>query len=225
MTGRLDDIGGIERLTFDCYGTLVDWEAGMQGSFRALGAGVEHHRAMIEAYIRTEAAIEQQGYQPYRDIQRIALARVAREFGLTVSEHQQDLLSTSLPRWPVFADTTDALHRLGSRFKLGIVSNIDRDLFDATAERLGVRFDQVITAEDVRAYKPAHPHFLRMIEQVGDRSRMLHVAQSLYHDGGPARELGIRFAWINRYGGSAGDDVPMVGEYATLSDLADALGV
>jgi FMN phosphatase YigB (HAD superfamily) len=102
MTGRLDDIGGIEWLTFDCYGTLVDWEAGMQGSFRALGAGVEHHRAMIEAYIRTEAAIEQQGYQPYRDIQRIALARVAREFGLTVSEHQQDLLSTSLPRWPVF---------------------------------------------------------------------------------------------------------------------------
>ncbi|MCB9850415.1 MAG: haloacid dehalogenase type II [Phycisphaerales bacterium] len=214
----------IELLTFDCYGTLVDWEAGIAASFAELGVPPDQRDDVIDAYVRTEAAIEQQGYQPYREVQAATLAMVARDFGLPFADEQRGHLSRSLPDWPPFADTVAALRRLKNRYKLGILSNIDRDLFAGTRQHLDVEFDLIITAEDVRSYKPAHPHFLAMLEHIGGRERVLHVAQSLYHDARPAGELHLNYVWINRYGGKADKDVKMLAEFANLAELADALG-
>lgn len=213
-----------ELLTFDCYGTLIDWEAGIRQVLRQLGVPQNALDAVCQAYVRNEAAVEQQGYRPYREVQAAVLRLLSRDFDFRVSDDQSGLLSACLPEWRPFADTNAALRRLQSRYRLGILSNIDRDLFAATQAHFDVNFDLVITAEDVQAYKPAHPHFLRMIQQVGDRSRVLHVAQSLYHDGAPAAELGLNYVWINRYQGKRRGGVPMLEEFPDLVSLADALG-
>jgi 2-haloacid dehalogenase len=215
----------LELITFDCYGTLIDWEAGISDALRALGAPADRQREIVDAYVCTEAAIEQQGYRPYREILSAAQAALARDFGLNIAEDQHDALARSLPTWPPFADTNDALKRLKQRFRLGILSNIDRDLFEETSKHFDVAFDLVVTADDVESYKPAHPHFLQMLGRVGGPWHVLHVAQSLYHDAGPAAELKLNYVWINRYGGTAGEGVPMLAEFATLAEFADAMGV
>ena len=189
----------LELITFDCYGTLIDWEAGIGGCQCDLGAPENRHREIIEAYVRTEAAIEQQGYRPYREILSAAQAGIVRDFGLKISDTQHDALVRSLPTWRPFADTNEALKRLKQRFRLGILSNVDRDLFAETCQHFDVDFDLVVTAEDVESYKPAHPHFLQMLERVGGPWHVLHVAQSLYHDAKPAAELKLNYVWINLY--------------------------
>jgi 2-haloalkanoic acid dehalogenase type II len=214
-----------ELLTFDCYGTLIDWEAGIRSSLASLGVPEEQRCQVVAAYVRTEAAVEQQGYRSYREVQAATLELLARDFDFGLPDDRRHALSHDLPGWRPFPDTNAALERLRSKYRLGILSNIDRDLLAATCAHLDVDFDTVITAEDVHSYKPAHPHFLRVIQQVGDRNRVLHVAQSLYHDGVPASELGLHYVWINRYGNQAARNVPMLAEFADLAGLADALGV
>lgn len=217
----------IEWLTFDCYGTLIDWERGIGDCLTSLASRTACSRAeLIDAYVRTEAEIEQREYHSYRDVQALTLDAMARSCGFEVADTERDALTRSLPDWPPFPDTNAALARLGRRFQLGILSNIDNDLLAKTCRHFEVQFDLLITAEDVRSYKPAHGHFNRMLDETDcGREGVLHVAQSLYHDAAPASELGLQYVWINRYGQKTPRDVPMLAEFKTLGELANALGV
>ncbi|HNO76556.1 MAG TPA: haloacid dehalogenase type II [Phycisphaerae bacterium] len=219
------DPSKIKLITFDCYGTLIDWETGLQNSLASL-AGVTKQLLpdLVQQYVQTEAAIEQQAYQSYSAIQRQTIHALAERHRLPVSPESADLLSQDIGNWVPFADTIDALKRLKSRFMLGILSNIDIDLFARTNRRLGIEFDLIITAEDVRSYKPSHEHFLRALEQSRlGKGEILHVAQSLFHDAAPAAALCFNFVWINRYNQSKPDDVPMIKELPDLKSLADLL--
>ncbi len=215
----------IRLITFDCYGTLVDWEMGLQNSLSALpGITKEQLPELVQEYVQTEAALEQQAYQPYATIQRETVRSLAEHFRLELSPESADMLSRDIGSWPPFVDTKQALTRLKSQFMLGILSNIDVNLFAKTNKQLGIAFDLIVTAEDVRSYKPSHAHFLRAIEQSRlEKGQILHVAQSLFHDATPAAALGFNFAWINRYGQSKPDDIPMIGEFPDLNTLADML--
>ena len=224
----LDDIRDSTRwLTFDCYGTLVDWEAGIRETLLAV-SGIDPSRGpeLVRAYIETEAAVENDEYRSYCDIQASVVAKLADRFRFALAADRKHALSDALPDWPLFPDTTAALKRLQSRYRLGILSNIDRDLFEQTRQRLGVDFDLVITAQDVESYKPAHQHFHRMRDAlVDDGNKVLHVAQSLFHDAVPAAQLNIPFVWINRYGQDRPADAAMLAQFPTLEALADALGL
>jgi 2-haloalkanoic acid dehalogenase type II len=188
-------------LTFDCYGTLVDWEAGIANAFlRAAKAdAVELDRArVLEAYARTEPLVQQQTFRPYREVLTLTALEVARQFGWSVTPQHAAFLPASLATWPPFPDTNPALERLvESGFTLGILSNVDRDLLTATLGRLSVPFDFMVTAEDVRSYKPAHAHFLEA-RRIVDGRPWLHVAQSYFHDIVPATSLEIAAVWVNR---------------------------
>ncbi|MDH3290479.1 MAG: HAD hydrolase-like protein [Gemmatimonadota bacterium] len=188
-------------LTFDCYGTLVDWEAGIANAFlRAARAdAVELDRTrVLEAYARAEPLVQQRTFRPYREVLALTAVEVARQLGWSVTPQQATFLPESLATWPPFSDTNPALERLvGAGFTLGILSNVDPDLLSATLGQLSVPFDFTVTAEDVRSYKPAHAHFLEARRIVGDRWWM-HVAQSYFHDIVPATSLGISAVWVNR---------------------------
>lgn len=217
----------IKTLTFDCYGTLVDWHAGLNASLtRVLGDAVtDQTDSLYSHYVIEEARLEADQYRPYREILAEAAERVAGQMGVILDPSQAARLGDMVPDWPPFPDTVEALRRLKERFRLGVLSNVDRDIFAQTAQRLGVQFDFVITAEDVQAYKPAHAHFEHMLGNYADKESVLHVAQSLYHDGGPAGELGLAFVWINRYKEENATTVKPAGTFADLASLAEACTV
>ena len=216
-------IGHVKTITFDCYGTLIDWRAGVESAMREIFGGAIIHRMheVFAEYIRVEAEVESGPYQTYRQVLADVVKRLASRFGAPVSAERAALLAQRLPQWEPFVDTTEALARLKERYRLGVLSNIDRDLFAATAARLGVAFDFVITAEDVGSYKPATGHFARLLEAHAERDTILHVAQSLYHDGVPSGQLGLAYAWINRYKEANEAAVQPLAEYPDLKSLAD----
>lgn len=191
----------IRTLTFDCYGTLIDWSAGLRHSFRTIFGDdfLRHEREFFDMYVEEEARLESGTYQSYRRILAACVDRLAQRLELSFPPGKAAELADSLGGWKPFADTNEALTQLKKHFRLGILSNIDRDLFAGTARHFDVKFDFIITAEDVQSYKPGVAHFNRMLTAEGPPSQVLHVAQSLYHDGGPAGQLGLAFAWINRY--------------------------
>ena len=211
-------------ITFDCYGTLIDWSAGLWRSFAEIFGAVvaERKQEWFDAYVRTEAEVESGPYRSYREILAVVTERLARQFDLPLPPGREAKLAEMLPGWAPFPDTKDALARLKQRFRMGVLSNIDKDLFAGTAKQLGVAFDFVVTAEDVRSYKPAHGHFQRLIDAHGGTSRALHVAQSLYHDGAPANDLGLAFVWINRYKEQNQTSVRPLAEFPDLRSFADA---
>lgn len=211
-------------ITFDCYGTLIDWRAGVESSLVEIFRGAIIHRMheVFDAYVKSEAELEALPYQPYRQLLSSVVGALGQTFNTPVSTKRRELLAERLPLWKPFADTNDALVRLKKRFRLGILSNIDRDLFERTAAQFDVSFDFVITAEDVRSYKPAHGHFERLLETHAERDTVLHVAQSLFHDGVPAASLDIAYAWINRYNGVNDSTARPLAEYPDLKSLADA---
>ena len=218
----------VTTITYDCYGTLIDWRAGLGRSLSMLlGAGMADRTDEIyETYVRVEAEVEAGGYQPYRRVLAAAAERLGRQLRVELPPGRASLLAEVLPDWPLFADTNEALVRLKQRYRLGVLSNIDRDLFAGTAQHFDVEFDFVVTAQDVRAYKPAHGHFERLLLAHGERDQVLHVAQSLFHDGAPTRELGIAFVWINRYNDVNRTEVRPLAMYPDLKSLADvACGV
>jgi 2-haloalkanoic acid dehalogenase type II len=188
-------------ITFDCYGTLIDWESGIAGAFlRAAAAdGVTIRRDdVLRAYADLERNVEAEGYRSYREILRETATRVARTLGWPLAPEHAGFLGESLPSWQPFPDTNAALERLvASGRRLGILSNIDDDLLTATRKHFTVAFDIVITAQQVRSYKPGHAHFLTARERISD-ARWLHAAQSNFHDIVPTNTLGIDNAWINR---------------------------
>jgi 2-haloalkanoic acid dehalogenase type II len=208
-------------ITFDCYGTLIDWERGITDAFVGAGLASESERQhVIEIYHAVEPAVEA-SWRPYREILREVAIRVASELGRSLDDTSAAFLPDSLPSWPVFPDTNRALERLRDRgIRLGILSNIDDDLFERTAEQFTVTLDPVITAQQVRSYKPGHAHFLEARSRLAG-SRWLHAAQSHFHDVVPARELGIPSAWVNRKAEKPARGILPDYEVANLTELAD----
>lgn len=215
-------------VSFDCYGTLVDWETGLAEAFRAEAErdGVQLHRdEVMSVYHEVEPEVQAQVYRRYRDVLADTAGRVAARFGWALPRERAGFLAESLPDWPVFPDARPALQRLRTRFDIAILSNIDDDLLAATIERIGVAFDWTVTAQQVRSYKPEHDHFHRAIERVdGDRRRLLHAAQSYFHDIRPALELGLDAIWVNRKGEEV-DGARPLHELRDLLELADWLEV
>jgi 2-haloacid dehalogenase len=212
--------------TFDCYGTLVDWNAGIGGELERL-FGVEHAERLLERYHELEPEIQaaNPGHS-YREVLTIALERLTEEEGLSLPEGETSALARSLPSWPVFEDVAPALTEARSRgWRLAILSNTDRDLLDASMEAIGVPFDAAIVAGEIGSYKPARRHWDVFQDATGaDPARHVHVAQSLYHDIAPAMDLGLRCVWVNRLG-ERGDDRPerTLHELTGLPDVLDDL--
>lgn len=209
--------------TFDCYGTLVDWNGGIRAELEEL-FGVRRADELLVRYHELEPKI--QAAKPgssYREVLTITLERLAAETGLTVPEGETSALARSLPSWPVYEDVRPALtEAISHGWCLAILSNTDRDLIDASIEALGVPFETAIVAGEIGSYKPAHRHWEVFYEQTGaDPARHVHVAQSVYHDIAPAAELGIPTIWINRQG-EPGDARP-ARTLSGVAGLADAL--
>ena len=207
--------------TFDCYGTIVDWNAGIRGELEKL-FGLERADRLLERYHELEPEIqaENPGHS-YREVLTVALERLADEEGLTLPEGEASSLARSLPAWPVFEDAHDALSEARGRgWHLAILSNTDRDLIEASIDAIGVPFDDAIVAGDIGSYKPAHRHWEVFREKRGDVEHV-HVAQSLFHDIAPTSDLGIPNVWINRLGEP--EDPRPKRTLSSLTGLADAL--
>ncbi len=209
--------------TFDCYGTIVDWNVGIRAELENL-FGVEHADRLLARYHELEPEIQaaNPGHS-YREVLTIALERLAEEEGLMLPEGDASALAHALPGWPVFEDAAPALEEARGRgWRLAILSNTDRDLLDASMETIGVPFDTSIVAGEIGSYKPATRHWEVFREQTAaDPEAHVHVAQSLFHDISPARELAIPSIWINRQDEPADDRPDRT--LASLTGLADTL--
>jgi 2-haloacid dehalogenase len=221
------DYGTVEVLTFDCYGTLIDWEAGIAAG---LGSVVRAHgrevpgEELLAAFARHEAEIEAGPYLRYREVLARACRGVCSDLEIAPSDDEVVAFAGSVGDWPAFPDSTAALAALAERFRLAVLTNCDDDLFAASNRRLGVRFDWIITAQQAGSYKPSHRNFELAFDRIGrPRDRILHVAQSLFHDHVPARELGLRSVWINRRAdreGSGATPPATASPDATFPDMA-----
>jgi 2-haloacid dehalogenase len=229
------DLDAFEVLTFDCYGTLIDWEAGIVAGIRPVLAahGVDlTDDQILEGFARHEAALEAGPYQTYRAVLAGSLGGLADELGIEVNAEELATFGESVPGWPAFADSTDALRRLAGRYRLGVITNCDDDLFAASALRLEVPFEWVFTAEQAQDYKPSVAPFVMALNAIDvPKDRVLHVAQSLYHDHIPAQSLGLATAWVNRRHDRPGSGATPaatatpdleVPDLATLADMAEA---
>jgi 2-haloacid dehalogenase len=187
--------------TFDCYGTLIDWNAGIAAAFEQL-FGVEAAPELLRRYHELEPEVQGEGYRSYAEVMTLVVERLSQEAGQALPEGESNALARSLPDWPPFTEVTESLAELRRRgWKLAILSNSDRDLIAASQKRLGVPFELAIVAEDVRSYKPAHGHWERFYEvTTAGRDQHVHVAQSHFHDIVPASELGLTSVWVNRLG-------------------------
>jgi 2-haloacid dehalogenase len=228
------DFDAFDVLTFDCYGTLIDWEAGILAAARPiLGAHAADpggDDGILEAFGRHEAEIEAGPYRPYRTVLGEVITAMVGAGGEAATPEEVAAFGGSVADWPAFPDSASALARLQTRFTLGVITNCDDDLFAASERRLGLSFDHVVTAQQARRYKPNPRGFELMFERVGvPPSRILHVAQSLFHDHVVAKRLGLRTVWVDRRGGRAGggatppaDASPdlTVPDMATLAELA-----
>lgn len=238
VSGPPAKIADFDALSFDCYGTLIDWETGL---LSILGPWAARRRldvtdeALLAAYSRHEARAEaEHPSDAYPAILARSFLSLGRELGAGVTHQDAQALATSVPDWPAFDDSRGALAALAARFRLIIVSNVDRESFAGSARRLGVTFDHVITAEDAGSYKPS-PHNFDVLRQEARRmgigeGRLLHVAQSLFHDHVPAKAAGLPTVWINRRHGRAGwgatpaPGIPVVPdwEFGTMRAFAEA---
>ncbi len=224
-----------DALTFDCYGTLIDWESGIVAAIKPIleAHGLKPTReAILAHYAKREPEAEQGPFVPYREVLRRVMASLAKDHGFEPTDGELRALEDSLPGWPPFPDTVDALRRLARRYKLAVISNVDDDLFAGTQAALGVDFDWVVTAQQVGSYKPNPRNFEVALDRIGvPRDRVLHVAQSLHHDIAPASAMGLTTVWVNRRKGKAGcgatpDSTARPDhEVASLAELVNWLGV
>ncbi len=219
-----------EFVTFDCYGTLIDWEAGIRRAFKqsleGVGLSQSQEAELFELYQEEEKRIEgEKPYRKYREVLALAASSAARKFGKTIPEKLSSILAEQLPTWDPFPDTNPALERLATEYTLGILSNVDDDLLAGTLKHFTVPFDLVVTAERVRSYKPETEHFEEARRIIGADRGWLHVAASLYHDIEPASRLGINTAWINRKNTTEGRQLKgrIVKEVKDMTQLADWL--
>ena len=214
-------------ITFDCYGTLIDWEGGIINAFESEaakdGLTLEGDQ-IIAAYSAEEPKVESGTYLSYREVLRETARLVGSRLGWNISSERASFLAQSLPEWKPFADTNAALERLARKFQLGILSNVDDDLLTGTRRHFTVQFDLIVTAQQVRSYKPGFAHFNEAIARLSGK-RLLHAAQSYFHDVIPCAALGIPVVWVNRKGESPDPGGPSpTHEVRNLSELADVLG-
>lgn len=233
------DADKYEVLSFDCYGTLVDWEGGIVSGLRpVLGAhGVEATDDEIlnlhaETEHRLQSASTKGAYVKYRDVLGEEVREAGRRWGFEPDPSEVGALPDSVRYWLPFPDTVRALQALKERYKLAIISNIDDGLFALTARYLEVEFDWIVTAEQAQTYKPSHNNFEVALERIGSApERMLHVAESLFHDHVPAREMGLDTAWVHRraakggFGATPPAEADPDIEVADLESLVTALGL
>ncbi len=196
------DFARFDAITFDCYGTLIDWEQGILDALQPVLAprGIDASEdELLERYARHEAELEAGPYLPYRAILAESLRRLCAELGFDPSEADADGFARAIGEWPAFHDTAPALRSLHQRFRLGVITNCDRDLFALSNRRLGVTFDWIVAAEDAQAYKPSLAPFELAFETIDvPRERILHTAQSLFHDHVPGKQLGLTTVWVDR---------------------------
>lgn len=196
------DLSAIRALSFDCYGTLIDWETGILRAVRpvlSVRGLCPSDEEILDAYARLEALHESGDYLDYREVLSRVMRDLASERGASLEDREVERLPASLATWPAFPDTARTLRALATRFPLVICSNVDADLFEATQEKLGADFEWIVTADYCRSYKPNPRHLRVALALTGlQPHELLHVAQSRYHDIAPARALGIRTAWVNR---------------------------
>ncbi len=215
------DFRRFQFITFDCYGTLIDWESGLLPVLRSV---LSNHgkssddSTLLKLYGEFEASAEQGTFRPYREVLKEVVRKFGSEFGFTASEREQSSLPDSLGGWDPWPDTVAALQQLSRRFRLCILSNVDDDLFALTRPKLRVDFAQVITAQQARAYKPSKVIFELALARIATPSgTLLHVGQSLYHDVVPAQSLGLPAVWVTRP--SARSGVGAVKAVAAVPDL------
>jgi 2-haloacid dehalogenase len=204
--------------TFDCYGTLIDWNAGIRAELARM-FGPDAAPSLLRRYHQVEPQVEAEDPGlPYRDVMRLTLARLG-----DVPDGDEDALGRSLPEWPVFPEVPSALSEALERgWKLAILSNTDRDFIEASKARIGVPFEETVVASEIASYKPGPRHWEEFFARTGaERERHVHVAASLFHDIAPANELGLRSVWINRLGETA--DPEPTRELTDLTSLADVL--
>lgn len=192
----------IEWLTFDCYGTLIDWEGGVTDALGPFLGGSSDPQALAQRYIETEAQVEHEAYRPYREVLAEASGRLMRALGHPLPAGRGQVLPDSLPRWRPFPEVPETLRRLRDRgYRLAILSNVDRDLINTSVPLLGVAPDLIVTAEDCRSYKPAPGHWTLFETRAGSGpERTIHIGASLFHDMAPAAAFGYRTVFINRHG-------------------------
>lgn len=234
------DFSRFSHLTFDCYGTLIDWETGILNALRPVLTVHQRplpDREILEMYAELETLAEQGAYMPYAKVLEEVVNGFGQRLGFTPDEHEECVLEDSIKDWPPFPDTVAALRKLATRYKLCVISNIDDDLFAESEYHLtggaaadgSVRFEHVITAQQCGSYKPSLNNFATALERIGvGTSKVLHVAQSLHHDVAPARSIGLTTVWVNRRKGKEGPGATPATtgvtpdlEVATLQELAD----
>jgi 2-haloacid dehalogenase len=219
----------IRLITFDCYGTLIDWENGMLAGLRLMFSRDGQRPAdaqLLEQYGKIEAEIETGPYLAYRQVLSRTVQEMGRRMGVTISEQQGAEFAQSLTSWNPFIDTVAALQSLKKKFRLGIISNVDDDLFAESRKKLGVEFDFVVTAQQVQSYKPSHRNFEEAMRRGGvSREQMLHAGQSLYHDIAPANALGIRNVWVNRPSIRPGSGAARPGEATPTYEVSTLAGL
>jgi 2-haloacid dehalogenase len=196
------DFNKYEVLSFDCYGTLIDWESGILAALRPVL--VAHNinltdKQTLKFYAEIELRAEEGKFAKYRKVLRKVVGELGSRLGFVPSPSELDCLVDSLKNWRLFPDTVEALQTLKKTFKLAIISNIDDDLFALSAKHLKVEFDWIITAEQAKSYKPSLHNFKFAVERIGvSPEKILHIAQSIYHDVIPAKILGLSTVWVNR---------------------------
>jgi 2-haloacid dehalogenase len=225
-------------LTFDCYGTLIDWESGMVDGLAALTQRLDRvltRNQILEAHARHESAQQRQTpTKRYREVLAIVYRRLAEEWGVSASWDECVRYGHSIKDWPAFPDSADALQYLKRHYKLVILSNVDNESFSASNKKLGVDFDAIYTAEDIGSYKPADANFEYMLAQLKslgfETSDILHTAESLFHDHAPANRHGLASCWIYRRYAQEGfgatmspGDVPQYDfRFTSMAELAEA---
>lgn len=229
------DFSRFEIFTFDCYGTLINWEAGLLAALhRILSAHSKRieDAALLELYGDLEQRAEQPPFQPYREVLGSVVRQFGTKLGFTPTAEEVRSLADSLPTWKPWPDTVNALRQLKTRFRLAILSNVDDDLFAGTRPQLEVAFDEVITAQQARAYKPSLTVFELALGRIKTPAhRVLHVGQSIYHDVVPAQALGLATVWVNRPSARPGVGAVRSSEgrpdmtVTSLAELASAVGL
>lgn len=206
------DLRHFKALTFDCYGTLIDWESGILAELKpwvaASGLKLTDDQ-ILETFGEAESACEAATpSKVYPGILADTIRALAKRWGISVSEAQGGEFGRSVPRWPAFPDSAAALQYLKQHYKLVILSNVDRASFAESNKKLQVEFDKIVTAQDVGSYKPNLANFRQLLAEVGTlgipKAQILHTAQSLFHDVAPAKSQGLRTCWINRRKGRSG---------------------
>lgn len=226
------DFKGIRLITFDCYGTLIDWESGILRSLRPLFSNTSDDQ-LLKLYSEIEPEIQTASYLPYRTVLRQVVERIGQRLDRVVSAAEAEAFAESLKQWQPFPDTVSALHSLAQRYKLGIISNIDDDLFAATNKLLDTSFDLIVTAQQVKSYKPSLSNFYEAIRRAGQagikKEEILHAAESRHHDIAPANMLGLKNVWVNRRFGKEGGGATRTAdakpglEVHSLAELAERL--